>query len=176
MRLSVPYYSQYKDVTDSDWQPKACVVTCLKMALDFEAPNFNTTIPVLDELIQEGVDIKAFGKDGWIHRGIVFLAHNHGVPAYQEEFRSMNGKLAKNLVAIGHAKLIKRLEEGKTVIVSVEKGFEVGGGFHQILLVGYENGNFLYHEPEEKDETGAFMPVSEEKFLRFWRHLAIFVG
>ncbi|HEC33037.1 MAG TPA: hypothetical protein ENI63_02130 [Candidatus Kaiserbacteria bacterium] len=176
MKLSVPYYSQYKEVVDSKWQPRACAVTCLKMALDFEATNFNTTIPTIDELIEEGVNIKAFSKEGWVHRGIVFLAHNHGVPAYQEEFRSMDGRLAKKLVTTGHSKLINRLKDGKTSIVSVEKGFNEGGGFHQIILVGYRDGNFLYHEPESKDNVGAFMRVSDEEFLNHWRHMAIFVG
>lgn len=176
MKLSVPYYSQYKDVNDPTFRSRACSITCLKMALDFEASNFNTIIPSLDELIQEGIDIRALSKNGWEHRGIVFIAHNHGVPAYQEEFRSINGKLAKKLVDMGFEKLIKRLEEGKTAIVSVEKGFGENGDSHQVILVGYEDGHFFYHEPEAKDETGAFRQISEEKFSSYWRHLAIFVG
>jgi uncharacterized protein YvpB len=176
MKLQVPYYSQYKEVTDLEWQPKACAITCLKMVLDFEAPNFNTTIPTLDELIQEGVSINAYSNDGWIHKGIVFLSHNHGVPAYQEEFRSVNKEFEKNLTEVGISKILKRLEDKKTSMVSVEKDFEKSGSFHQILIVGYEDGNFLYHEPEEKDETGAFMQVSEERFLAHWRRLAIFIG
>lgn len=176
MKLSVPYYSQYRDVTNPEWQSRGCAIACLKMALDFEAPNFNTTIPTLDELIQDGIDIKAFSKEGWLHKGIVFLSHNHGIPAYQEEFRSMDGRLAKGLVAVGYQKLLKRLEEGKTAIVSIEKGFEEGGSFHQVLLVGHEGENFLYHEPEAKDNTGSFRQIGDDDFLAHWRHLAIFVG
>lgn len=176
MRLSVPYYSQYKEVSDPDWQSRACALACLKMALDFEASNFGTIIPTLDELIQEGINIKAFGKAGWIHNGIVSLSYNHGVPAHREEFRSKNNKFAKHLATAGCAKFLERLKEGKTSTVSVEADFKDGGEFHQVLLVGHEDGNFLYHEPGAKDETGAFRQVGEETFLRHWRHLAIFIG
>lgn len=146
------------------------------MALDFEAHNFNTTIPTLDELIQEGIHINAFSKAGWVHNGIMSLARNCGVPVSREEFRSADSAHAKGLAAIGLEKILKRLKEGKTSTVSVEGGFKTGGEFHQILLVGYENSNFLYHEPAAEDESGAYRQVSEEKFLRHWRHLAIFVG
>lgn len=54
--------------------------------------------------------------------------------------------------------------------------FEDGGKFHQVILVGYENGNFLYNELAAKDENGAYREISKEKFLRHWRHPAIFLG
>ncbi len=177
MKLNVPYYSQYTDVADSDWQPRACAIACLKMALDFEADNFDTVIPSLDKLIKEGIDIDAFNiKEGWSHMGMVFISHNHGVPAYREEFRSMYNKREQRLVTIGHAKILRRLEEGKTSIVSVEGNFKDGGESHQVLIVGHEDGDFIYHEPSAKDGTGSFRHISEEEFLRHWRHLAIFIG
>jgi hypothetical protein len=149
------------------------------MVLDFFQSNFNTKIPDLNTLIEEGVGIKAFGHYGWTHQGLIFLAHNHGVPAYQEEFRSMDGEKAKDLVSFGLKKIMDTLVSGKPVIVSVEQRFTQSGKFHQVVLVGYqeeERGTFLYHEPESQGDDGAFKEVSVEQFLRSWRHLAIFVG
>jgi hypothetical protein len=149
------------------------------MVLDFLQQDFNTKIPALDELIEEGVGIKAFGSHGWTHQGQVFLSHNHGVPAYQEEFRSLDGMKAKQLVTFGLNKIVSTLINGRPVIVSVEKGFIESGKFHQVVLVGYEDndgGVFFYHEPEAPDDSGAYKKVTREVFLRYWRHLAIFIG
>ena len=164
MKISVPYYSQHRDIIDPYWKSRACGVTCLKMVLDFHAKIFNTTIPTLDELIKEGIAIKAFSQHGWIHQGIVFIAHNHGVPAYQEEFRSLDGMCAKRIVNFGFKKILKTLDEGKPVIVSVEQNFEESDKFHQVVLVGREGDLFLYHEPEAEDKNGAYREVSTEQF------------
>jgi len=179
MQLSVPFYSQYRDVTDPAWQPRACGGVCLKMALDFLAPSFNTTIPTILELIEEATTHKAYSTgSGWVHRGMVFLAHNHGIPAYPEEFRSMEGSHARTLVHYGYQKIVETVRSGKPVIVSIEKGFVDGGSFHQVLIVGEkDNGETLiYHDPEAKDNSGAFREIEREKFCSHWRHFAIFVG
>ena len=82
----------------------------------------------------------------------------------------------KRIVNFGFKKILKTLDEGKPVIVSVEQNFEESDKFHQVVLVGREGDLFLYHEPEAEDKNGAYREVSTEQFLRHWRHLAIFVG
>jgi len=179
VQLSVPFYSQYRDVVDPVWQSRACGGVCLKMALDFLAQKCNATIPAIPELIEEAVTHKAYSTgSGWVHRGMVFLAHNHGIPAYPEEFRSMEGAYAKGLVEYGYNKIIKTVRSERPVIVSIEKGFEDGGSFHQVLIVGEKDDGevLMYHDPEAKDESGAFREIGREKFCSHWRHFAIFVG
>lgn len=180
VELKVPYYSQYRDITDQSWKERACGAACLKMALDYVAPEFGVIIPSIEELLEEGVAIKAYTPShGWVHRGMVFLAHNHGIPAYHEEFRSLDGGHAKRLVELGFKKIISTLDSGKPVIVSVEKEFAGGGSSHQVVLVGYKedaDGVLIYHEPEAEDGKGKSREVEQERFLKHWRYLAIFVG
>ena len=145
------------------------------MALDFSAPK-DVLIPDIDTLIQRGVEMNAFGEHGWIHDQLVHLARNHGVHAYREEYRSFADLLAQRLIQGGLQKIIKTIEEGKPVIVSVEKGFEPSDKFHQVIIVGYENGAFLYHDPETPNDSGTYLSIPIENFLPHWRHLAIFVG
>src|SRR3989344_4076261 len=86
MKLDVPYYSQWSDVYSKEWKKKACGVASVKMVLEYVTQNKEA--PSNDALIQEGVFIGGYSKDGWIHDALVALLRNHGVRAYRQEFRS----------------------------------------------------------------------------------------
>jgi len=171
--MNVPYYSQMKDVRDPYWKNKACGIVVLKMALDYF--NGKITTPNLEELINEGQKIGAFSSQGWIHDGLVFIAHNHGLPAHKEEFRSTDPKWQENLQEIGLIKIKKNLKENNPVVVSVTKQFALNGAHHLVLLTGADDEGFYYHDPDsQKSQTGANLFIEEAKFLKNWRRLAIF--
>ena len=174
MILQIPFYSQYDDIMDESWRSKACVVTCLKMALDF----LSADVPPIDDLIQEGVSINGYTPYGWSHDAIVFLAHNHGVPAYKEEFRSANSAFQKNMEQIGLQRIITTIVQKRPVIASVTKPND---SYHTVLIVGFEGEearptNIIYHDPDTKNVGSAFQKVSLLDFLEKWRKLAIFLG
>lgn len=180
MILPVPYYSQHRDVEDAIWRPRACGMTCLKMVLDYYAPKLDIEVPSLDDLIEEGISIEGYSAHGWIHDKLVLIAHNYGMPAYREEFRTIIPTRQKALATRGLRKILDFLHEGKPVIVSVEGNFEDGGDFHQVVLVGFEKegsvDTIIYHEPAAQDETGKNRRVAKETFLKHWRNLGIFIG
>ncbi len=174
MILEIPFYSQYDDVLDETWRSKACAVTCLKMALDFSSTN----TPSIDELIKEGVSINGYTPHGWSHDVIVFLAHNHGVPAYREEFRSANTNFQKELENIGLQRIIMAVTKKRGVVASIIKPND---SYHTVLTVGFEGEemnptHIVYHDPDTKDGGSAFQKVSLQDFLEKWRKLAIFIG
>ncbi len=198
MKLEVPYYSQHRDVIKSELRDRSCIMTCLKMAGDFLSPS---TLPPIDQMMEEamihsqsmvehGLISQPITPHGFAHDVIVSVAHNYGLPAYKEEFKSYSLDENKNpipgiygdlMFQNGLKKISAMLETGSLPIVSVMPGLSDGKSFHAVLLVGFEeNGGaltgFYYHDPDaEKEEKKAvFLPL--EEFIKFWRKMAIFIG
>lgn len=198
MKLDVPYYSQFKDVEREDLKPRACAMTCLKMALDFLVPGRAPSIDVLmheamahtASMIQVGLITEVVAAQG-LHRDVtVAMARNYGVNAFREEFKSMSLDEMNNPVASpyeneiydnGVKKIVAMLETGSLPLISILPGLSEGKSFHSVLFVGFEEENgtlkgFYYHDSDAKDEPrkAVFMPFDE--FNAYWRKMAIFIG
>lgn len=188
MILATKYFSQFRDVVSEEWKPKACSLACLKMALDYHNAADKLSI---DDLIKEGIAIGGYSNHGWTHHAISLLSHNHGVPAYHEEFRSVSvdptdGRFSKSsfedeMLAAGLSRLQKGLDENRLPIVSIMRNWDQNSTFHSILLVGYESEGetlkgFYYHDPDtlQGEREGLF--VDTETFLKNWRKMAVFIG
>jgi len=165
MKLDVPYYSQFLDVEDKEWMPRACGMACVKMILDF----YKIKNPDLDILIKKGNEDGGYSKSGWLHDYFVHLFEEYGLSAMREE-------KMKNYDSI-----IENLKNNKPVIVSGIKYIFGQTKFHMVVLTGLEeeNGNvtgFYYHDPESTNrEFAQNIFVSIDIFLRDWRKMAIFV-
>lgn len=183
--MPVPYFSQKKDVEDKDWAWRACGITCVKMVLEWAelAKDFSIT-----DLIDEGILIKGYTPDGWVHDALVRLLRNHGLSAYNQEFRSVDVDIEKqayitsafeeSIVDAGLSKVILNVHEGVPVIVSVTKEMCGTEFSHMIVLVGYDGKTkeFIYHNPDEKEgQISKNAKVSFDDFKKYWRKFAIFV-
>jgi hypothetical protein len=161
MKLSVPYYSQYLDVTDPFWMLRACGATCLKMVAEFHGVVMPEILALCNEARERG------GYDmtnGWVHDYIVTKAKELGLHAERKE----------GLVTT--EEVVAALDAGNPVIVSVEKRVLEQTRFHMVVVVGYSDGEFMYHEPESTDrERGALRSCSTDIFSQYWRGKAIFI-
>lgn len=185
MKTEVPIYSQFNDVSDESWKNRSCSVVCLKMALDFFKP---TDVPTIDELIEEGLKIGGYGEHGWTHKGIALLSHNHGVPAYAEEFLSSNvfdrtKDYKKEMLDYGIEKIKREVSSGNLFIASGTRGWKKDGGFHTFLIVGFgedsdgENGGFYYHDPDFREEGGRVKKfINLGDFKALWRRMGVFIS
>lgn len=187
--LDVPYHSQFASIRNDDWKPRACTIVCLKMAMDFLAPEdavdadslFEESLKIKESLLEKGLITPKLASNGSVHDVVVFLAHNHGLLAHKEEFKSLNPLFEERMLQSGLRKVENSLKEGKPVIASVYRGLAAGQSFHTILLVGLqkdERGDlegFYYHDPDAKeDERMDNQFIEIEKFKEYWRRLAIF--
>lgn len=163
--LSVPFHSQYGDEVPHDWQAHACSIVNLVMVLEFLTKHTF----LIAELIREGESIGGFGPRGWTHDAIVLLAHNHGVQAYRQEFRSCEDAVAEKLAHDGFHKIEKTVREGTPVIVSVQKE---NGSYHTVTVIHTDENAVIFHDPE----AGENQELSRDEFLKKWRRLAIFFG
>jgi hypothetical protein len=185
--LDVPYFSQHTDEVTKKWQNSSCGIAVLKMILDVllkDSPKFSF-------LIDEGVAIDGFVKNGWQHESLVRLLRNHGIMAYAQEFRSVSiqiddvhgvtklyGKDKEKLQKLGIQKIFSKISLGLPVIVSVLPNFKYNKDSHLILIVGYdETKNVLYyHDPDAKDGKEIKSEIiTVSQFLKYWKSMAIFL-
>ena len=176
MKIKVPYYSQYLDVTDELWQPRACGVACLKMLLEAKG----ASVPILDEMIAQGCAIGVHGEYGWKHDGLVALAKQYGEKISRAEWRKSEGKTPDELNDEGIIFIISKLKTKKPVIISAIRKFKESDKFHMVILTGFreecrEVSGFYYNDPDarsKKEGQSLFVPID---ILRAkWRKMAIF--
>lgn len=179
MKLSVPYYSQWKDITDTDWQIRSCGLLCLYSAVRFYKNDFDLDP---DQFLQKAIEEGAFGKSGWIHDKLVHLSHEMGVPAKRMEFRGKTDQETESLTEQAFREFIKSLLEEKLVIISTIRNWQEKDKFHQVLLVGFEGtlgapAGWYVHDPDAKSEAeGAYQYIPHETLKNGFRGLAIFLG
>ena len=163
MKLNVPYYSQYEDIKDKVWRDRACGLVCLKMVLDF----YKAETPEISEFLKIALDKGTYHEfNGWIHDKIVELAKDFGMEAYRKE-EMENEQELKDF-----------LDKGNPVIVSIKAqkfSPEFEGKFHQIILIGYDENGFYYHDSDYQNGEGNGLFVDRETFGKYWRKMAIFV-
>jgi hypothetical protein len=191
MKLNIPFHSQNDETIPKEWRDKSCAIASLKMCMDTYGAKHGINMPSLDGLLKEGLAMKGDSYSsniGWKHDPLIWLAHNHGVPAYREEFRSdtidlETGKCepSESSNAILHEGL-KRIRDGIArgvpVMISFLPGFGSRAGTHLVVITGFEDGNqkgFYINDPSpDSPKENTF--VSEEEMVSYWRKFAIFVG
>jgi ABC-type bacteriocin/lantibiotic exporter with double-glycine peptidase domain len=160
MKLSVPYYSQFVDVADPFWMLRACGACCLKMVAEYHGKDVPDIITLCNEAHERG------GYDminGWVHDYLVMKARELGLQAHRKEGM-------ENL-----DEMFSSLDSDNPVIVSIEKRVLEQKRFHMVVVVGYEDGDIVYHESESTDkEKGQYRKCSQEVFMEYFRGKAIF--
>lgn len=180
MKLNVPYYSQFLEVKDFEWNIRSCTGACTAMVLEF--------------LTSRKVDILAFMKkaeaDGGYSR-LNGMSHDYLISFFEQEglksWRYKNEATKDTLDTV--EPIVESLKKGSPVIVSISKFILEQKKFHTVLVIGYEeneNGevtHFYYHEPEatianvEGDRAvgGEGRKCDIDTFKKSWRGRAIFV-
>lgn len=169
MKLEVSYYSQFLDVHDEFWIPRACGICCMKMVFEYHGKK----MPEILEMAKISEKDGGYGKSGLVHDYIVSTAKALGLDSHREE------KMAEEL---GIQKLLSELKNGNPVIISAIKEILGQTKFHMVVLTGYEEKNnelsgFYFHDPEAVDRTkGSYIFVPLKDFKKSWRKMAIFVS
>lgn len=178
------FCSQYRDIKDEDWKNKACTICALYMALKFLKDDFDLSV---DDLLIEALKIKAWSDTGfWIHNKIAILAHNYGLPAYTEEFKSIpfgvETKYAEDILDYGIKKIFNFLKNKEgLIIISAPKNWMEIDKPHSILLIDILEENeekyFIYNDSAKENEAeGRNLKINLKDFKNTWRKLAIFIN
>lgn len=182
---AVPYFSQWRDVSDEAWAFRACGVTCAAMLL-----NFHGVEATPDELLAEARAMTGHlawtGTGGIPHATLCALLRNHGLHSYHEEFRgrrfdpllggwSDDLELDRAHLDYGLAALRAAALRGEPCLASVAAGFGANKESHLVVVVDASpDGGFVVHDPDDRAGSGANVAVPAERFEEYFRRLAVF--
>ncbi len=152
----VPFYSQFKDISASEWKKVGCGIASLAMLIDFYAPN---TVSV-DKLLQEGINANAYLDDaGWTHSGLIALSKKYGLTGESHDFSGSNMKTAFNTLELV-------LKDGP-VMASVHYTFDPKNPIpHLVVINGVKDNMVYYNDPSE---LAGGRSISIEKFQNAWK-------
>lgn len=154
--FTVPFFSQFKDISATKWRKVGCGVASLAMLIDYYKPGEVT----VDTLLDEGLDAGAYLSDaGWIHQGLVNLADDHGLSGSTHDFSSSGMDTA-------FANLTDAVGEGP-VIASVHYTFDPKNPIpHLVVVRGVSDGKVYYNDPAAPSGNGS---ISIEAFKKSWK-------
>ncbi|MBX4215770.1 C39 family peptidase, partial [Candidatus Parcubacteria bacterium] len=144
VKLEVPYYSQFVEISDPEWQSRACGMACLKMVLDF----YGAPTSSLHGMVVKGKEEGGYTPSGWLHDYSLKVAEHYGFAGERREKMEVGPSLAE---------FKDRLAKGEPIIVSVFKNFSEKDKFHQVVLIGFEEKEgaltgFYCHDPDSPDK------------------------
>lgn len=153
---TVPFYSQFSDISSPNWQRVGCGIASLAMLIDF----YSGDVEPVDELLNRGIKIGAFLTDaGWIHQGLINLAGKYN--------------LSGDSISLSHLSLDSAFSEFETILkrgpvmASVHYTFDPTNPIpHLVVINGVKSGKVFYNDPAEEDGGGS---ISIEKFKESWK-------
>ena len=153
---TVPFYSQFNDISAPEWKKVGCGITSLAMLINYYQPNEVT----VDGLLKQGIAAGAYISDaGWSHAGLIGLAQKHGLTG---ESRSLADLSMENAFAA----LESEVADGP-VMVSVHYMFEPTNPIPHLVVVNAVNDGLVYYnDPAEPSGNGA---ISISKFKSAWK-------
>lgn len=154
--FTVPFYSQFTDITPVSWRKVSCGIAGVAMLIDF----YSDESVSADALLQKGIAAGSFLNDaGWIHSGLISLSRPYGL-----EGESVS--LANLGMTSAFAELEEVVKEGP-VMVSVHYTFEPTNPIpHLVVINGVQDGKVFYNDPAESSGGNS---LSIEKFKNAWK-------
>lgn len=151
---TVPFYSQFDDITSVKWQKVGCGIASLAMIIDY----FNAESVSADKLLKEGIEAKAFIKNaGWSHAGLISMAKKYGLTGSTQSESKMSAALETLKIS---------LEDGP-VMASVHYTFDPKNPIpHLVVINGIKGDIVYYNDPAEKTGGGE---ISLVKFKKAWK-------
>ncbi len=154
--FTVPFYSQFSDITSASWKKIGCGIASLAMLIEFHEPGATT----VDNLLQEGIEADAYvSSAGWSHAGLIGLSKKYGLVGSSRDMAGLTMDSA-------FSELEEVLEKGP-VMVSVHYTFDPKNPIpHLVVINGVSDGKVFYNDPAESVGGGS---ISIRKFQSAWK-------
>lgn len=159
---SVPFYSQFTDISSPAWKKVGCGIASLAMLINYYEPNEVT----VNGLLKEGIAAGAYISDaGWSHAGLISLAQKHGLTGASRSLADLSMNQAFSALETAVA-------EGP-VMVSVHYTFVPTNPIpHLVVVTGIKNDRVYFNDPAGTAGGGS---ISAAQFKSAWkkRYIAI---
>lgn len=151
---TVPFYSQFKDISSPKWQKVGCGIASLAMVIDYYKP----AVPV-NKLLTEAVALGAYSDAGWTYSGLIATSKKYGMQGTAYDLSSSDMKTA-------YASFSTTLAKGP-VIASVHYKFDPKSTIpHLVVIDSVKNGLVYYNDPAAK--VGG-KTISVADFQKAWK-------
>jgi len=160
--ISVPFYSQFTDITKPGWQKIGCGIASVAMLIDY----YSDQAISVDRLLEQGIANNAYLSDaGWIHAGLIGLSQAYGLDGQSVSLAHLSAKAAVT-------ELSTVLADGP-VMASVHYTFEPTNPIpHLVVVNAIKDGMVYYNDPAESVGNGS---LSIEQFKRGWKQRYIVI-
>ncbi len=157
-KKTVPFYSQFADISDPAWQKVGCGIASVAMLIDYyiEEPLPES----VDDLLARGRERGAYLQHaGWTHAGLINLSRDYGLTGRSVSLTHLSKEAAL-------AEFARVVAEGP-VMASVHYTFEPTNPIpHLVVIHGVKDGQVYYNDPAEPRGYGS---ISKERFWRAWK-------
>lgn len=153
---SVPFYSQFADISSPQWKKIGCGIASLAMLIEFYEPGSVT----VDTLLQEGIAADAYlTSAGWTYAGLIGISKKYGLGGRSYDLGHQSTESAFEA-------LTEALEDGP-VMVSVHYTFTPTNPIpHLAIATGIRDGRFFYNDPADSSGDKS---ISIEQFKSAWK-------
>jgi len=159
---SVPFYSQFSDISSPSWQKVGCGIASLAMVISY----YTHESVSVDALLDRGVAAGAYLSDaGWIHSGLIALSHPYQLDGESRSLAGMD-------MSTAFAELSREVQQGP-VLASVHYTFDPANPIpHLVVIRGVGDGKVYYNDPAD---TSGDRSISAAQFQSAWkkRYIAI---
>lgn len=154
--FDVPFYSQFKDISEEKWKKNACGIADVAMIIEYYKPG----IISVNNLLYKGIESGSYDERfGWSHKGLIDLAKKYGLTGEAYSYSNKSMDFAFN-------NLTTALESGP-IIASVHYKLEPTNIIpHLIVVTGTKDDLVYYSDPAEN--TGG-SSISIQKFKDAWK-------
>ena len=164
---ALPRYSQYLDVVDPAWQPKACGIVALRTVLAYWQGEEN--ILSADALIQEGLALDGFISGiGWKHQTLVDIARAQGCEAQRADWSKEDSSAAfthlQDAVARG------------PVIASIHTHLDPTSPDGHLIVVHGIDTAVHYYDPAQKERDAIPQEAPIADFISGWKKRVILIS
>lgn len=155
--FTVPFYSQFTDITAPAWKKVACGITSLAMLIEYYHPN---KIASVDTLLHEGIDVGAYNDAaGWSYNGLIIVARKYGLGGSTHDYKDSTMDVAFKAFS-------KDLQKGP-IMASVHYTFKASNPIpHLVIINGIKDGLVYYNDPASYAGAGT---VSVAQFKEGWK-------
>jgi len=153
---TVPFYSQFKDISIPSWKKVGCGIASIAMIIDYYRPEAIS----VDGLLREAIALRAYDTNaGWIHKGLIQTSQSHGLSGKSYD-------LSGSQKSSAFRALEAKLHDGP-VIVSIHYKFDPANPIpHLVVIESIKDGILTYNDPAGAKGHGQ---ISTTKFLKAWK-------
>ena len=150
---SVPFFSQFTDISSPKWQKVGCGIASLGMIMEYYKPG---TVSI-DALLADGIEQGAYSEAGWTYKGLIGVSSAYGFTGESHDLAGNAEAFARFKEAVGRG----------PVIASVHYTFEPSNPIpHLVVINRIEGETVYYNDPAEREGGGT---ISVDTFTKAWK-------